>query len=60
MSFKMKNEKSKKIRQFDEFLKEIQKPKMRELWNNKEDEVLENKYRKNKKIKPKPNNISKF
>jgi len=32
---KMKN-------QYDEFLHKIQKQKMRELWDNKEDEVWEN------------------
>jgi len=32
----------KKRDQYDKFLHEIQKDKMRELWNNKEDEVWEN------------------
>ncbi len=32
----MKNKKLKK--QYDKFLHEIQKPKMKELWDNKEDE----------------------
>ena len=27
--------------QYDEFLHKIQQPKMKELWNNKEDEVWE-------------------
>jgi len=29
----------KKRNQYDEFLHKIQQPKMKELWNNKEDEV---------------------
>ncbi len=29
----------KKSNQYDEFLHKIQQPKMKELWNNKEDEV---------------------
>lgn len=28
--------------QYDEFLHKIQQPKMRELWDNKEDEVWDN------------------
>ncbi len=28
--------------QYDEFLHRIQQPKMKELWNNKEDEAWEN------------------
>jgi len=28
--------------QYDEFLHKIQQPKMKELWNNKEDEAWEN------------------
>ena len=32
----------KKKNQYDEFLHKIQQPKMKELWNNKEDEVWEN------------------
>ena len=28
--------------QYDEFLHKIQQPKMKELWDNKEDEVWEN------------------
>lgn len=31
----------KPIRKYDEFLKEIQKPKMKELWANNEDEEWE-------------------
>jgi len=33
---------SKKRNQYDEFLHRIQQPKMRELWDNKEDEAWEN------------------
>lgn len=33
---------SKKRNQYDEFLHKIQQPKMKELWDNKEDEVWEN------------------
>ena len=33
---------SKERNQYDKFLHEIQKQKMKELWNNKEDEVWEN------------------
>jgi len=33
---------AKKRNQYDEFLHKIQQPKMRELWDNKEDEVWEN------------------
>ncbi|VVB83700.1 Uncharacterised protein [uncultured archaeon] len=29
----------KKRNQYDEFLHKIQQPKMKELWNNKEDEI---------------------
>ena len=32
----------KKRNQYDEFLHKIQQPKMKELWNNKEDEDWEN------------------
>ena len=32
----------KKRNQYDEFLHKIQQPKMKELWDNKEDEVWEN------------------
>lgn len=32
----------KKRDQYDKFLHEIQKPKMKELWNNKQDEAWEN------------------
>lgn len=32
----------KKKNQYDEFLHKIQQPKMKELWNNKEDEAWEN------------------
>ncbi|MBS3095645.1 hypothetical protein J4231_03115 [Candidatus Woesearchaeota archaeon] len=32
----------KKINQYDEFLHKIQQAEMRELWDNKEDEVWEN------------------
>ena len=35
-------EKFKKSRQYDRFLNEIQQPLMKELWDNKEDEVWEN------------------
>ena len=28
--------------QYDEFLQKIQQPKMKELWDNKEDEAWEN------------------
>jgi len=28
--------------QYDEFLHKIQQPKMKELWNNKEDEIWDN------------------
>ena len=31
----------KKRDQYDKFLHEIQKPKMKEIWNNKKDEVWE-------------------
>ena len=31
----------KKRNQYDEFLHKIQQPKMKELWNNKEDEAWE-------------------
>jgi galactose-1-phosphate uridylyltransferase len=31
-----------KNNQYDEFLHKIQQPKMKELWDNKEDEVWEN------------------
>ena len=31
-----------KRNQYDEFLHKIQQPKMKELWNNKEDEAWEN------------------
>jgi len=31
----------KKRNQYDEFLHKIQQPKMKELWDNKEDEVWE-------------------
>jgi len=34
--------KVKSMNQYDEFLHKIQQSKMRELWNNKEDEVWEN------------------
>ena len=33
---------AKKRNQYDEFLHKIQQPKMKELWNNKEDEAWEN------------------
>lgn len=33
---------AKKRNQYDEFLHKIQQEKMRELWDNKEDEVWEN------------------
>lgn len=32
----------KEINQYDQFLHKVQQPKMRELWDNKEDELLEN------------------
>lgn len=32
----------KKKNQYDEFLHKIQQPKMKELWDNKEDEAWEN------------------
>jgi len=32
----------KKRNQYDEFLHKIQQPKMKELWDNKEDEIWEN------------------
>ena len=32
----------KKKNQYDEFLHKIQQPLMKELWNNKEDEIWEN------------------
>lgn len=32
----------KKHNQYDEFLHKIQQPKMKELWNNNEDEAWEN------------------
>ncbi len=32
----------KKRDQYDKFLHEIQKPKMKEVWDNKEDEIWEN------------------
>ena len=34
--------KVKSFNQYDEFLHKIQQPKMKELWNNKEDEAWEN------------------
>ena len=34
--------KTKQRNQYDEFLHKIQQPKMKELWDNKEDEVWEN------------------
>jgi len=34
--------KTKKKNQYDEFLHKIQQPKMKALWDNKEDEVWEN------------------
>jgi rRNA pseudouridine-1189 N-methylase Emg1 (Nep1/Mra1 family) len=34
--------KLKERNQYDEFLHKIQQPKMRELWDNKEDEAWEN------------------
>jgi len=34
--------KMKQANQYDEFLHKIQKEKMKELWDNKEDEVWEN------------------
>ena len=34
--------KVKESNQYDEFLHKIQQPKMKELWDNKEDEVWEN------------------
>ena len=33
---------AKERNQYDEFLHKIQQPKMKELWDNKEDEVWEN------------------
>ncbi len=33
---------TKKRNQYDEFLHKIQQPKMKELWNNRADEVWEN------------------
>jgi len=33
---------TKKRNQYDEFLHKIQQPKMKELWDNKEDEAWEN------------------
>ncbi|MEK6973785.1 MAG: hypothetical protein AABW41_00890 [Nanoarchaeota archaeon] len=33
---------AKKMNSYDEFLHKIQKPKMKELWDNKEDEVWNN------------------
>ena len=33
---------AKKIRQYDEFIRKIQQAKMRELWDNEEDEAWEN------------------
>ena len=33
---------SRKRNQYDEFLHKIQQPKMKELWDNKEDEAWEN------------------
>jgi len=33
---------SQKRNQYDEFLHKIQQPKMKELWDNKEDEAWEN------------------
>ena len=33
---------AKKRNQYDEFLHKIQQPKMKELWDNKEDEAWEN------------------
>lgn len=38
----IKTVKMKKRNQYDEFLHKIQQPKMKELWENKEDEVWEN------------------
>ena len=32
----------KESNQYDEFLHKIQQPKMKELWDNKEDEIWEN------------------
>lgn len=32
----------KKKNQYDEFLHKIQQPKMKELWDNKEDEIWDN------------------
>ena len=34
--------KVKESNQYDEFLHKVQQPKMKELWDNKEDEVWEN------------------
>lgn len=34
--------KTKERNQYDEFLHKIQQPKMKELWDNKEDEAWEN------------------
>ena len=39
-----------KKNQYDEFLHKIQKIKMKELWNNKEDDIWENACKKNKKF----------
>ncbi len=33
---------TKKKNQYDEFLHKVQQPKMKELWDNKEDEAWEN------------------
>ncbi len=33
---------AKKMNQYDEFLHKVQQPKMKELWDNKEDEAWEN------------------
>lgn len=41
----------KKRNQYDEFLHKIQQPKMKELWDNKEDEELVNKLKINKIMK---------
>jgi rRNA pseudouridine-1189 N-methylase Emg1 (Nep1/Mra1 family) len=35
-------QRAKKNNQYDEFLHKIQQPKMKELWDNKEDEAWEN------------------
>lgn len=35
-------QRAKKSNQYDEFLHKIQQPKMKELWDNKEDEAWEN------------------